>query len=99
MSNLEDIPIEYKKNSSVTIIIDKMFTANNYFDCFELIRRCKVIYVNDYHEFTYLLYIISKSKFNNILKNKHIILFYKGAEPCLNNIPSDWNTIKILEDK
>lgn len=99
MSNIEDIPMEYKKNSSVTIIIDKMFSSSNYFDCFELIRRCKVIYVNDYHEFTYLLYIISKSKYNHLLKHKHITLFYKGLTPCLDEIPSDWKTVNILEDK
>lgn len=100
LSNIEDIPIQYKKNSSINIILNRMFTeTKNFFDALTIISKCKTICMNDYNVYTYLLTLLDKSNQEYLKKNAKVLVFHKNDELFIEYVPDSWKKIKIFEEE
>lgn len=94
-SNGDKIPLQYKKNSTIAIHINKIFTIQNFFDCIILIEKTKYLHLTDTDDFSLLIYTLWRSgKFEYLFHKKHVYLFYQGENPLFDELPSSWKLIK-----
>lgn len=87
----ENVPTILKKNSSICLMLSKMFSKSNYFESICIIEKCKKIFICDrdvYTIYVYLLYL------NNYLSNKNIT-FIQTDQPIFefSKIPEQWTVV------
>lgn len=84
----ENIPTLLKKNSSICLMLSKMFLKSNYFESICIIERCKKIYICDRDVYTIYIYLLYLNKY--IANNN--ITFIKTDNPIFefSKIPEQW---------
>ena len=84
----ENIPTILKKNSSICLMLSKMFLKSNYFESICIIERCKKIYICDRDVYTIYIYLLYLNKY--IANNN--ITFIKTDNPIFefSKIPEQW---------
>lgn len=95
------IPLQYKKNSTIAVHIDKIFTLNNFFDSVVLIEKSKYLHLTDHEsdDFSlYMYYIFKSGHYPQIFDKKHIYLFHQGENCAFTDLPQNWNIIKYIPD-
>jgi hypothetical protein len=98
-SNGDMIPLQYKKNSTIAIHINKMFNITNFFDCIILIEKTKHLHLTDTDEFSVFIYTLWKSgNYEYLFNKKHVFLFYKGESPIFTDLPASWKLIKNITE-
>lgn len=91
-----NIPLNYRKNGAVGIIISKMFNNDTFFKSIVLISKSKAIHTFDNETFSLYLQMISKSEsLAKHLIGKKIFFYYNKKIPIQQNIPREWNLVKI----
>lgn len=90
----ESIPTTLKKNSSICLMLNKMFSKSNYFESICIIERCKKLYICDRDVYTIYIYLLYLNKY--IANNN--ITFIKTDNPIFefSKIPEEW---AIVDEK
>ena len=94
-----NVPTILKKNSSICLMLSKMFLKSNYFESVCIIEKCKKIYICDRDVYTLYIYLLV---LNNYILNKNIT-FIQTDEPIFEftRIPAHWTIVhekKYLEN-
>lgn len=98
-SKSELIPLQYKKNSTIAIHVDKVFNITNFFDSIVLLEKTKYLHLTDTDDFSLFVYILFRSNnYNYLFKKKHIYLFHQNDKLNFDDIPSDWKLIKYIPE-
>lgn len=84
----EHIPTILKKNSSICLMLSKMFSKSNYFESICIIEKCKKIYICDRDVYSIYIYLLYLNKY--IVNNN--ITFIKTDNPVFefSKIPEQW---------
>tara|TARA_Y100000389_G_scaffold189624_1_gene213593 strand:+ start:3569 stop:4324 length:756 start_codon:yes stop_codon:yes gene_type:complete len=88
----ENIPTILKKNSSICLMLSKMFSKSNYFESICIIERCKKIYICDRDVYTIYIYLLYLNKY---ISNNNIT-FIKTDSPNFHfsKIPEQWTVVE-----
>lgn len=94
-TNGDMIPLQYKKNSTIAIHLNRIFNIENFFDCIILLEKTRYLHLTDTDEFSLFIYTLWKSNnYEYLFKDKRVFLFYAGEYPLFTDIPSTWKVIK-----
>lgn len=96
-SSGKEIPIIYKRNSTIAIQIDRVFDIKNYFDSVVLIKNTKHIHITDQSDdlfSIFVMHLLKSNQYEYLFKNKSVYYFYKGQTPA-NEFVGNWKFIKI----
>jgi predicted ribosome quality control (RQC) complex YloA/Tae2 family protein len=83
-SSGKDIPIVYKRNSTIAIQIDRVFNIKNYFDSVVLIKNTKHIHITDQSDdlfSMFVMHLLKSNQYDSLFVKKNIYFFYKGEIP------------------
>jgi len=88
----ENIPTILKKNSSICLMLSKMFSKSNHFESICIIERCKKIYICDRDVYTIYIYLLYLNKY---ISNNNIT-FIKTDSPNFqfSKIPEQWTVVE-----